>query len=84
MACRPPLLGTWSEAWGHEAVSRLFGPDGDRPDALFCGNDQIARGAVDALRERGVSVPDDVAVIGFDNWEVVAAATRPPPDHQST
>ena len=78
LACRPPLLGTWTEAWGHEAVGRLFGPDGDRSDALFCGNDQIARGAVDALRERGVSVPDDVAVIGFDNWEVVAAATRPP------
>jgi LacI family transcriptional regulator len=78
LACRPPLLGPWTEAWGHEAVGRLFAPDGDRPDALFCGNDQIARGAVDALRERGVGVPDDVAVIGFDNWEVMAAATRPP------
>jgi LacI family transcriptional regulator len=78
LAARAPLLGTWTEAWGHEAVGRLFGPDGERPDALFCGNDQIARGAVDALRERGVGVPDDVAVIGFDNWEVVAAATRPP------
>ena len=33
---------------------------------------------VDALRERGVDVPGDVSVIGFDNWEIVAAATRPP------
>jgi len=33
---------------------------------------------VDALRERGVAVPADVSVIGFDNWEIVAAATRPP------
>jgi LacI family transcriptional regulator len=72
-----PLLGTWSEAWGHEAVGRLFAPGADRPDALFCGNDQIARGAVDALRERGISVPDDTAIVGFDNWEVVAAAPRP-------
>ena len=45
---------------------------------MFCGNDQIARGAMDALRERGFDVPGDVAVVGFDNWEIVAAATRPP------
>jgi LacI family transcriptional regulator len=73
-----PAMGAWSEAWGHEAVGRAFGAPGPRPDAIFCGNDQIARGVVDALRECGLSVPDDVAVIGFDNWEIVAAATRPP------
>ena len=48
------------------------------PDALFCGNDQIARGAVDALREMGLGVPDDVAVVGFDNWDVMVEAARPP------
>jgi LacI family transcriptional regulator len=47
-------------------------------DAIFCGSDQIARGVVDALRERGVCVPEDIAVVGFDNWEIIAAATRPP------
>jgi LacI family transcriptional regulator len=75
-----PLLGAWSEAWGHEAVGRLFGEAGREgwPDAIFCGNDQIARGVIDALRERGIRVPDDVGVIGFDNWEIVAEATRPP------
>jgi LacI family transcriptional regulator len=72
------LFGTWSEQWGHEAVSQLWSVEGDKPDAIFCGNDQIARGVVDALRERDVSVPDEVSVIGFDNWEIVAAATRPP------
>jgi LacI family transcriptional regulator len=74
----PVLSGTWSEAWGHDAVARLWSGEGERPDALFCGNDQIARGVVDALRERGVRVPEDVAVVGFDNWEIVAAETRPP------
>ncbi len=72
------LYGDWSEAWGREAVDRLWsGPDA-APDAVFCGNDQIARGVVDALRERGLRVPEDVSVVGFDNWEIVAAATRPP------
>ena len=45
--CRP---GRWSEAWGREAVQELFSRRDGAPDALFCGNDQIARGAVDALR----------------------------------
>ncbi len=71
------LMGPWSEMWGHEAIARLMevAPD---IDAIFCGSDQIARGTVDALRERGVRVPDDIAIVGYDNWEVVAAATRPP------
>jgi LacI family transcriptional regulator len=71
------LSGSWSEAWGRDAAARLFDGRAVVPDAVFCGNDQIARGVVDALRERGRRVPDDVAVIGFDNWEIVAAATRP-------
>jgi LacI family transcriptional regulator len=72
------LHGSWSEAWGHEAIAKLWDGVAPRPDGIFCGNDQIARGVVDALRERGVDVPGDVSVIGFDNWEIVAAATRPP------
>jgi LacI family transcriptional regulator len=70
------LSGSWSEAWGREAASRLLEmPAG--PDAIFCGNDQIARGVCDTLREAGVSVPRDVAVIGYDNWEVMAESSRP-------
>jgi LacI family transcriptional regulator len=76
--CEPRVLaGRWSEAWGIEATAILFDGD-DPPDAVFCGNDQIARGVIDALRERGIRVPDDVGVVGFDNWEIVAAASRPP------
>jgi LacI family transcriptional regulator len=72
------LPGVWSEAWGREAVARLFQASAPKPDALFCGNDQIARGAADALREMGLAVPSDVAIVGFDNWEVMTLATRPP------
>jgi len=69
--------GTWAEGWGHEAVALLWARS-ETPDGIFCGNDQIARGVVDALRERGIGVPGDVSVVGFDNWEIVAAHTRPP------
>lgn len=72
------LSGVWSEAWGREAIARLFNGSAEPPDALFCGNDQIARGAADALRERGLNVPGDVAIVGFDNWEVMTLASRPP------
>jgi LacI family transcriptional regulator len=71
------LRGSWSELWGHEAVETLWSGE-HRPDGIFCGNDQIARGVIDALRERKVEVPRDVSVVGFDNWEIVAEQTRPP------
>lgn len=75
------LSGEWSEQFGYETGQRLFAsrtkPD-ERPDAVFCGNDQIARGIIDALTQAGLGVPDDVAVVGFDNWELFAQATRPP------
>lgn len=72
------LSGKWSEAWGREAVDTLFAGKGPAPDGIFCGNDQIARGVADALRERGTRVPQDVAIVGFDNWDVMTEASRPP------
>ncbi len=75
---RPELVMSreWSEAWGREAASRLLAMDAP-VDAIFCGSDQIARGTIDMLRECGVRVPEDIAVVGFDNWDIIAAATRP-------
>jgi LacI family transcriptional regulator len=70
------LSGAWSEAWGREATQILLSR-AVRPDGIFCGNDQIARGAIDFIREAGASVPGDVAVVGYDNWEVMAEACRP-------
>jgi LacI family transcriptional regulator len=74
------LSGPWQENWGYTAANFLFDDEssGDSIDALFCGSDQLARGAAEALRERGIRVPDDVAIVGFDNWEPIATAMRPP------
>ncbi|GLI27138.1 alanine racemase [Agromyces rhizosphaerae] len=46
--------------------------------AVFCHNDRVAMGLYDGLREAGVRVPEDIAVMGFDNQEVIAAHVRPP------
>jgi LacI family transcriptional regulator len=73
----PPLHGEWSEAWGRQGTGLLLARGLD-VDAVACGSDQIARGAADALREAGRKVPQDVALVGFDNWDVIALASRPP------
>ncbi|MFC1414812.1 LacI family DNA-binding transcriptional regulator [Streptacidiphilus sp. N1-12] len=69
--------GEWSETWGRQAADIVLRAQPDC-DAFFCGNDQIGRGVADALRESGHRVPQDIAVIGYDNWEVMALAARPP------
>jgi LacI family transcriptional regulator len=47
------------------------------PTALFCFNDRMAMGAYDALRKLGLAVGADVAVVGFDNQEIIAAQLYP-------
>lgn len=73
-----PLYGAWSEAWGRAAVDILLDHGDGAPDAIACGNDQIARGASERFRERGVGIPDDVAITGFDDWDVIVEGARPP------
>lgn len=70
------LFGDWSEAWGRTAVRRILA---DHPDidGLLCGSDQLARGVLDELREQGISVPGDVAVMGHDNLTSIAMQSRP-------
>jgi LacI family transcriptional regulator len=71
------LHGEWSEEWGRQGADILLRSEPE-VDAIFCGSDQIARGAAETLRERGRRIPDDVALIGFDNWEAMAKGCRPP------
>jgi LacI family transcriptional regulator len=72
-----PLYGEWSQHWGRHATRMLITAHPEI-DAIFCGNDQIAVGAAQALTDHGRRIPDDVAVVGYDNWEVLAADCRPP------
>jgi len=68
--------GAWSEQWGRQAARRLL-TSPEPPDAVFCGSDQIARGLVEGLQAAGVRVPEDVAVVGYDDWDVMATGRRP-------
>ncbi|WP_460531167.1 LacI family DNA-binding transcriptional regulator [Humibacter ginsengiterrae] len=72
-----PLFGQWSEAWGRQATTQLI-HSGVPFDGIACASDQIARGALEVLRENEIRVPQSVAVTGFDNWDVMVEASRPP------
>lgn len=78
LALAAPVVHTaWSQRAGRLAARRLLA---EHPglQAIVCGSDQLAAGAVEAVREHGRRVPDDVAVTGYDNWAVFALETDPP------
>ena len=61
-----------------DAVEHLFSRSADRhPTALLCMSDALATAAIDALNQRGLVVPRDVSVIGFDDAPEAALATPP-------
>ncbi len=68
--------GNWEPPTGYAMTHELMALD-NPPDAIFCGNDLMALGCYDALHELGLRIPDDVAVIGFDDREI-AQFTHPP------
>jgi len=76
-------FGNYSADSGAEAVRALLmrlGHVRGAPspfDALVCGNDTVAFGALTALREAGLEVPGDVAVVGFDDIPMAAHAAPP-------
>jgi LacI family transcriptional regulator len=65
------LKGDFGERSGYLAGQQLSSP-GERPDAVFAANDIMAVGCLIAFREAGVHVPDDVALVGFDDIPIAA------------
>ncbi|MFD7685066.1 LacI family DNA-binding transcriptional regulator [Streptomyces sp. NPDC059781] len=61
---------------GRDAGHRILGLP-TRPTAVFCANDLLALGVMQALYEAGLRVPDDIAVIGYDDIEFAASAVVP-------
>ncbi|MCB9077799.1 MAG: LacI family DNA-binding transcriptional regulator [Anaerolineaceae bacterium] len=61
---------------GYRAIHALMRVP-DPPTAIFCFNDRMAMGAYNALQELNLSIPNEVAIIGFDNQELIAANLYP-------
>lgn len=66
--------GDFTERGGYEAMTKLIP---HQLDALFVQSDTMALGAIRALRDAGLSVPDDVAIVGFDDLPPATQADIP-------
>jgi LacI family transcriptional regulator len=70
------LPGNWEPPTGYQHTRTLMDL-ADPPTAIFLSNDMMAVGAYDALKERGLRIPEDVSVVGYDDREI-AQFMRPP------
>jgi LacI family transcriptional regulator len=68
--------GDWMSGTGHDGTLSLMA-EARPPTAIFCANDLMALGALEALKALGKRVPDDVALIGYDDQEI-SRHTHPP------
>lgn len=64
--------GDYREKSGFTAA-KIFMLSGDLPEALVCANDNMAIGAIKALTQNGIRIPQDIAVTGFDNSDLAEA-----------
>ncbi len=67
---------SYNAAAGAAGARTLLG-DARAPSALFCANDQMAIGAMRVARERGMSIPGDIAIVGYDDVSVAAELITP-------
>jgi LacI family transcriptional regulator len=68
------IEGNFSESSGYTAMQQLLS---SRPGAVFAASDMMAAGAYRAIREAGLSIPDDISIVGFD--DVAVASQLDPP-----
>ncbi|MDQ0876687.1 DNA-binding LacI/PurR family transcriptional regulator [Paenibacillus sp. V4I3] len=73
----PPVYrmpGLYDLESGHKAMQQFLTLD-ERPTAVFCCNDEMALGAMKAVSEAGMNVPNDISVVGFDDTVFAAYVT---------
>jgi DNA-binding LacI/PurR family transcriptional regulator len=68
----PAVHADWTAFGGYRAAYELLADPDERPTALFVANNNMALGALAACRELGLAIPDDVALVNFDDIEVAA------------
>jgi LacI family transcriptional regulator len=61
------IRADFTEDSGYRRVSEYLDSTSDLPSALVCANDEMALGAIRAIKEHGLKVPEDIAVVGFDD-----------------
>lgn len=69
------MEGDYTYDSGMEAIEKLISLD-DKPTAVFVGTDEMALGVIHGAQDNGVSIPEDIEVIGFDNTRL-ATMVRP-------
>lgn len=70
------VVGNFSMESGYEAMASLLERP-EWPDGVFCASDEMAIGAQAAIREKGLRMPDDIALVGFDDMRFAAYASPP-------
>lgn len=68
------IPGSYTDDGGRQGVAALFDGEPPHPTAIFVANDLAALGALSALSERGLRVPEDVSVVGYDNTALAAVS----------
>ncbi|WP_229674376.1 LacI family DNA-binding transcriptional regulator [Nakamurella endophytica] len=71
LPARQVVRGWFSYAVGYDGLHRLLSAP-EPPTAVFCINDIVAVGALNAARERGLAVPGDLTVVGFDDLDIAS------------
>jgi DNA-binding LacI/PurR family transcriptional regulator len=65
------IQGKYSEKQSYDVAKKLLSAD-NRPTAIFASNDLMALSALEAIISSGLKVPDDIAVVGFDDIEIAS------------
>lgn len=70
--------GNFETGGGRQCAIQLFSEEKESwPEAIFVGNDEMAFGVLEVAEQRGISIPEDIAVVGFDD-HILSAHMRPP------